>query len=153
MKPRAQRSSINSMRAQHGAALVFSLAILLVLTLLTVSALRTSTLEQTMAGNTQESTRAFEAAESGLAKSLADKTTFASMSGAAAKNYTFGSMNAQATVDTTYVQTTKPSRGAVPTGQGTSDVAHFNQKSVADTTTGARSTLHQGVKKNIPKAN
>jgi Tfp pilus assembly protein PilX len=40
--------------------------ILLVLTILGITALRTSSLQQLMAGNIQESTRAFEATESGL---------------------------------------------------------------------------------------
>lgn len=55
---------------QRGAALVFSLLILLVLTILGMSAMRTSSLEQIMAGNTQELNRAFQAADSGMAKAF-----------------------------------------------------------------------------------
>lgn len=153
MKKNIDVLSALELRGQRGAALVFALAILLVLTLLSVSALRTSSLEQLMAGNTQESTRAFEAAESGLAKSLADATTFASISGSVTTNYTFSGMNATVRVLTSYKQTTKTGRSSSPTGQGTADVAHFNQQATATTTTGARIEIHQGVKKNIPKAN
>ena len=55
---------------QGGAALIMSLMILLILTILGVTAMGTSSLEEKMAGNTQEMTRAFEVAESGLASSL-----------------------------------------------------------------------------------
>lgn len=153
MNKHMNRLRADAPRHERGAALVFALAILLVLTLLSVSSLRTSSLEQLMAGNTQESTRAFEAAESGLAKSLADTSTFASISGQVTTNYSFSGMNATARVLTSFKQSTKPGRSANPTGQGTADVAHFDQEANATTTTGARTVLHQGVKKNIPKAN
>ncbi len=57
-------------RGQRGMALVFSLVVLLILTILGISSLRTSSLEQLMSGNTQEQTRAFEAADSGLSRAL-----------------------------------------------------------------------------------
>jgi len=53
-------------RDQRGAALVVALIILLVLTLLGVSAMNTSSLEEKMAANSQEFNRAFQAADSGL---------------------------------------------------------------------------------------
>jgi type IV pilus assembly protein PilX len=55
---------------QRGAALVVALILLLVLTLLGVAALRTTTLEERMAANSQERNRAFHAAESGLTQGL-----------------------------------------------------------------------------------
>ncbi|NNF95410.1 MAG: pilus assembly protein PilX [Halobacteria archaeon] len=51
---------------QHGAALVTSLIILLVLTVLGVSAMSTSSLEELMAGNLRDQTLSFQAAESAL---------------------------------------------------------------------------------------
>lgn len=52
---------------QSGAALVVALIILLVLTLLGVSAMNTTSLEEKMAANSQEFNRAFQAADSGVA--------------------------------------------------------------------------------------
>lgn len=138
---------------QAGVALIFALVILLVLTLLSVSALRISSFEQVMAGNTQEINRAFQAAESGMVRSLADPANFASMSSTSTNNYSFSEMGASVVVETTLKQITTTRRSSNPTGQGTADFAHFDQKATATTTTGARTTLHQGVRKNIPKAN
>jgi Tfp pilus assembly protein PilX len=139
--------------AQTGVALVFSLVILLVLTILGISSLRISTLEQAMSGNTQEGIRAFQAAESGLARSLSDTATFSSPSSGitTVRNYTFTDMGAQVTVETNFIQSVPPGRSAVPTGQGSADAAHFDQRAVGTTIgTGARSVTHQGVKKYMP---
>lgn len=51
---------------QQGAALIVSLVLLMVLTVLAVSGMTTSTLELTMAGNTQDAQRAFFASETAL---------------------------------------------------------------------------------------
>lgn len=51
---------------QHGSALIVALSILLVLTVLGVSALGTSSLQEKMAGNNRDSQVAFEAAEEAL---------------------------------------------------------------------------------------
>lgn len=52
-------------RQQSGAALVVSMVLLLVMTLLAVSTMSTASLEVTMAGNTQYSENAFQLAETG----------------------------------------------------------------------------------------
>ena len=55
---------------QRGAALVIGLILLMVMTLLAVSGMNTATLELTMAGNTQFSENAFEAAETGIQRAI-----------------------------------------------------------------------------------
>lgn len=55
-----------ALQRQGGAALIVSLIMLLVLTLLGVSAMRTATLEEKMAGNARDLNLAFNAAEAGL---------------------------------------------------------------------------------------
>lgn len=72
--------------AQQGIALVMALVILLILTILGVSALRTTSLEQLMSGNIQEMTRALETADSGASKVMVDLVTFNSIP-AAGNNY------------------------------------------------------------------
>ncbi|NQD91985.1 hypothetical protein HP532_04875 [Pseudomonas sp. CrR25] len=57
-------------RGQHGAALVVSLIILLLLTVLAISASNTSSLQERMAFNAQENNIAFQTAESGLASAV-----------------------------------------------------------------------------------
>lgn len=54
------------MQQQHGAALITALSILLVLTILGVSAMSTSALQERMAGNARDAEVAFEAAEFAL---------------------------------------------------------------------------------------
>ena len=51
---------------ERGAVLIVAMILLVVLTLLGVSAMNTSQLEERMASNSQESARSFESAESGL---------------------------------------------------------------------------------------
>ncbi len=51
---------------QHGVALVMAMVFLLILTLIGVTAMSTSSLEEKMAGNLQDKNSAFQAAESAL---------------------------------------------------------------------------------------
>ena len=55
---------------QAGAALIVGLILLMVLTILAISAMRTATLDLTMAGNTQFRENAFQLAESGIQATL-----------------------------------------------------------------------------------
>lgn len=57
---------ISSMPKQQGAVLMISLMILLVMTLIGVTAMGTSTMEEKMAGNERDLTLAFHAAEAAL---------------------------------------------------------------------------------------
>ena len=59
-------SATFSSRKQRGSALIVALSILLVLTILGVSAMRTTSLEEKMAGNARDTQTAFEAAEAAL---------------------------------------------------------------------------------------
>jgi type IV pilus assembly protein PilX len=57
---------------QRGAALIVGLVLLMVLTVLAISAMRTSTLDLAMAGNAQFRENAFQLAESGVQATLRD---------------------------------------------------------------------------------
>ena len=57
---------------QSGAVLVVAMIMLLVLTLLGVTAMNTTSMQERMAANTQEYTRAFQAAETGLWTGMLD---------------------------------------------------------------------------------
>lgn len=56
----------HSVKGQGGSALIVSLLILIVLSLLGLTAVRTTTLEEKMAGNLRDDSLAFQAAESAL---------------------------------------------------------------------------------------
>lgn len=59
--------SLNSIASkQHGASLIISLVILLILTVLGVQSMQTATLEEKMVGNFRDKKMAFEAAETAL---------------------------------------------------------------------------------------
>ncbi|MGE0386734.1 MAG: PilX N-terminal domain-containing pilus assembly protein [Gammaproteobacteria bacterium] len=69
--------SIHARRGrQNGTVLVVAMVLLVVLTLLGVSAMNTTSLQERMAGNTQELGRAFQTAESGLSAAFADPDSF-----------------------------------------------------------------------------
>lgn len=144
----------SSARHQSGAALIFSMAILLVLTILGMSAMRTTALEQIMAGNTQEMTRAFQAADSGLSKAIdsidtrartsvsADPSTFA------AATYTFGNASAAAAVPA-LLQIGKGSRGAAATDEGFC-FAYHGQSVTGTSQTAASTVLNHGMRSGAP---
>jgi type IV pilus assembly protein PilX len=72
---RATLQPIASRRSMRGAALPIGLILLLILTLLGITAMTTGTTELLMAGNEQFRQNAFQAAESGLEQGLADLGT------------------------------------------------------------------------------
>jgi len=146
-----------SLQSQRGVALIMSLVILIILTILGISAMGTASLEEKMSGNTQETTRAFEAAESGLIQALAtagaldlnqkDKTCAATPK----LSFNYSAMNASASVCTAFNDFTPPKRGS---GFGSSfEAANFNQGSSGLTIVGGKSVVNQGVAQIVPKSN
>jgi type IV pilus assembly protein PilX len=142
-------------RRQRGAALILSMVILLILTILGISAMGTASLEEKMSGNTQEATRAFQAAESGLNDALNVPGGLDLNSGTAGKNlpqFTYDSgKSGYADVNVKFIQFSNPKRGS---GYGNNfEAANFNQSSTGSTNTGAKATIHQGVAQIVPKSN
>jgi len=133
---------------QSGVALVAALAILLILTIIGVAAMRTSSLEERMAGNIQDSTYAFEAAESALNKALNESGSI-SLTTNVTRTYDFG--GASATVTTSFKQFAPPKRGSGFSNKEF-DSANFDQQSEGSTPSGARSVVHRGVAQIVPKA-
>lgn len=71
-----KRISNNFHSRQSGAVLIIAMIILLMLTLLGVTAMNTSSLEEKMAGNAQEQVHAFQAAESGYSQAFTDPLAY-----------------------------------------------------------------------------
>ena len=69
------RPSLRARRRQGGAALVIGLMLLVIMTLLAVSAVNTASTELVMAGNEQFRERAFQAAEAGIEQATKELAT------------------------------------------------------------------------------
>ena len=143
---------------QHGAALVTALVMLTVVTMLALTSLSTSTLEEKMASNSQEVNRAFQTAETGLQRAVDDDNSF-NIANTVSDNgtpydptddiYDFSQINiligpyaANTDFAAYFRQKTIPKRG---TGWDTSTAFyHFDVISNGETQTGASATLHAG---------
>jgi len=135
---------------QRGVVLIMSLVFLMILTILGISAMGTSSLEEKMSGNIQESTHAFEAAESGLNQAFSTSGAL-SLSGTTTYPFYYSSNKYKASVDTTFKQFATPKRGS---GYGNNFAsANFDQVATATTPSNAKSVVHQGVGLIVPKAN
>jgi len=134
-----------AMSRESGTALIMSLVILMILTILGITAMSTASLEEKMSGNTQEGTRAFEVAESGLRSSLNDSSQFA-LTGSAITTYPINGRVAQVT--TSYMQSSDPPRGL---GFSNDRKAYFFQQvskvnpQVDSTNIGLNTTITRGI--------
>jgi Tfp pilus assembly protein PilX len=150
----SRRPSRRAPRHQRGMVLVFSLVILLVLTILGVTTMRTSAVEQIMSGSTQEAMRAFQAANSGLDKALDQiKSGTPADPGMFVNNtlYSYTSMNASSKAKTPQLlQIGPPVRSTKGTGYGTAARAYYSQQVVASTPGNAYTTLSQGITTGAP---
>lgn len=130
-------------------ALVFGLVILLILTILGVSALRTSSLEQLMAGGTQESTRALQAADSALSRALYTiQTSTATTDPSLYPNnttYTYTGASAKVGAPTRIQICNNQQRSATGNAYGTTATAYYDQSVRANTPANANTVLHQGL--------
>ncbi|NOZ10899.1 MAG: hypothetical protein GXP09_07680 [Gammaproteobacteria bacterium] len=136
---------------QQGAALVTSLVILLVLTIIGMASLTTTNQQQKMAIGVQESQRAFQAAESGLTR-VFNTTSGFSLSSSPPQNFDFGAYS-KAEVVTQFEGWSMPPRGSGYSATGPIGAAHFNStsKGKGATTTGAEAIVHQGAYQITPK--
>jgi type IV pilus assembly protein PilX len=156
MKPRPTIQPTHSLarERQRGLALIFSMMILVVLTILGVSAMRTSALQQLMASNTQETMRAFQAADSGLDRGMNQiKTSTPADPGSFANNtqYSFTDMKATSKAQTpTLLQIGPPTRSSKGTGYSTAARAYYNQRVIGTTPVNAQVVLHQGITTGAP---
>jgi len=140
MKPNRFSAQSN----QRGAALVMALAVLVLLTILGISAMKGSTLEYRMATSIQDKSTAFQAAESALSESMASVTLNPNQ----ATNYTYnGKSGVTANVETKYngFTNSNATRSEKPDGTGTRWY-HFDQTSVATLNSGATTTVKAGFK-------
>ncbi len=128
---------------EAGAALVISLVLLLVLTVLGVSGMNTATLQVTMAGNTQFQEDAFQEAEDGIDITIAQRhypTDGTGFTTAWTGNPDYDRQAIQSFITTTPVPDRAFSMG---TSTGSVQAFHFNIVSVGRGPRGASSTHNQ----------
>lgn len=140
-------------RHEQGTALIMSLVILLILTILGVTAMSTSSLQEKMAGNLQDTVRAIEVAESGASQALAMSPpplppAFAGSSSSLGTIYSNGTGSQRLTADVTINYIDKASIRSTNPGIFSSsfEFAHYDVVSTGTTGTGTRGIAHQGVR-------
>ncbi len=141
---------------QRGMALIMALVILMILTILGITAMTTSALEEKMSGNIQEQTRAFQAAESGVSEAIRRIVTGADTTLPFSPNpYQSGRSNARVmvTAQGTSKEVCSASNTADCSGVETSVFRHYSIRSRGTTTTNARTLVDQGIKISAPELN
>jgi Tfp pilus assembly protein PilX len=132
-----------SANGQRGAVLAVSLVMLVVLTLLGVSVMNITQLEERMASNNQEVAQAFQIAETGLSQGYADDDAWNPATSAAQPSITITNANRtdQTSYAVEYIATTSP-----PTGYDVTQFqrVHFDFRSTATTQSGFSAQLHGG---------
>lgn len=141
--------------SQHGIALVMALVMLMILTILGLTAMSTASLEEKMSGNIQETTRAFMAAESGI-NSAFNTTGLLNPNATVTQNYNFDSQKSgSATVEASFREYQPPGRSKNPNeiySATNLQEAHFDVKSTGTTLTNAKTVLHQGLSQVVSKS-
>lgn len=133
---------------QRGAVLVVSLVLLVVLTLLGVSVMNVTQLEERMAGNAQEMNQAFHTAETGLSQAYGDSNVWNPTS-AITQDYTTIPTELpagvrrtdQASYDTEYLVATGPPPGY---DKDKYQTAHFDFESRGKSQSNFETVLHGG---------
>jgi hypothetical protein len=139
--------------SQSGAVLIVAMIILVILTLLGITAMNTTSLQERIASNTQEQVHAFQAAETGLNQAFADNLAYD-----ISNTYTGGSTL------TPIVAGSGDSASYVPMFLGFSppppgslysatsfQAAHFNFRATGNSATNLSTTLNGGAYQMAPK--
>lgn len=140
--------------SERGAALVIALVMLLILTILGVTAMNTASLEERMAGNTQEQTHAFQAAESGVNSAINTPGFLNPVGTAPTQTFSYESGRSNVSVQSTFTQYTPPSTSKIASETYSKinfQSAHFAISSTGATITNARSVHRQGIEQIVPK--
>jgi len=139
-------------RHQSGAVLIVAMIILVVLTMLGVTAMNTSSLQEKIASNTQEQVHAFQAAETGLNQAFADNLAYdisSTYSGGAAPTVFAGSADS-ASYMPTFLGFSPPPPGSLYSATSF-QAAHFNFRATGTSATNLSVVLNGGAYQIAPK--
>lgn len=148
MIPAAEKVTIRVPETQRGIALAMALVVLVILTILGVSAMKSSTLEIKMAVGIQDNTMAFQAAESGLVEAFRNVTLDPNQTVTTTYTPVSGS-GVVATTDTTFTEYSSLQNSNKPSSKVNYRQANFTQTATATTPGGAKVIIHQGVRQII----
>ncbi len=133
---------------QTGVALAMALVVLVILTILGVSSMKSSSLELKMAAGIQDNTMAFQAAESGLVNAFRSVTLDPNQT--VTSTYSPGSA-INVVTDTTFGEFSAMQKTDKPSSKVNYRYANFTQKATATSPGGAKVVLHQGVRQIVNK--
>ena len=137
-------------RRQQGAVLIVAMILLVVLTLLGVTAMNTTSLEEKMASNTQEQVRAFQAAETGLSQAFNDNNAYDISGTYSVASAPFAGTDNQAGYFTTFMGFSPPPPGSLYSATSF-QAAHFNFRSTGTSGSNLSVTLNGGAYQIAPK--
>jgi Tfp pilus assembly protein PilV len=137
---------------QSGAVLIVSMIILVILTLLGVTAMNTTSLQERIASNTQEQVHAFQAAETGLNQAFADNLAYdiSSTYTGGATPTTFAGSADSASYIPTFLGFSPPPPGSLYSATSF-QAAHFNFRSTGTSATNLSIILNGGAYQIAPK--
>jgi len=141
-----------SRRRQSGAVLIVAMIILVVLTLLGVTTMNTSSLQEKIASNTQEQVHAFQAAETGLNQAFADNLSYdisSTYSGGATPTVFAGSADSASYLPT-FLGFSPPPPGSLYSATSF-QAAHFNFRATGTSATNLSVVLNGGAYQIAPK--
>ena len=134
---------------QRGVVLAIALIFMVVLTLLGLTTMGNSMLEERMAGNLQAKTQAFQAAETGVARLLSGGEFGTSDSCTGSGDFiSQGDVGTGASAKTCpdFLQALRPGRERTAQGQESIMFNHFDIHSVGETQSLARNSVAQGIR-------
>ncbi len=143
-------NTINRSR-QSGAVLIVAMIILVILTLLGVTAMNTSSLQERIASNTQEQVHAFQAAETGLNQAFADGLAYDITSTYTTPLTAFAGSADSASYGTTFLGFSPPPPGSLYSATSF-QAAHFNFRATGNSATNLSIVLNGGAYQIAPKA-
>ena len=145
---------LNSSKPSHqsGAVLIVAMILLVVLTLLGVTAMNTSSLQERIASNTQEQVHAFQAAETGLNQAFADNLAYdiTSTYTGGATPATFAGAADSASYAPTFLGFSPPPPGSLYSATSF-QAAHFNFRATGTSETNISIVLNGGAYQIAPK--
>ncbi len=132
-------------KRQSGAVLIVAMVILVVLTLLGVTAMNTTSLQERIASNTQEQVHAFQAAETGLNQAFADNLVYditSTYTGGATPTTFAGSADSASYIPT-FLGYSPPPLGSMFSATSF-QAAHFNFRATGTSATNLSVVLNGG---------
>ena len=138
---------------QGGAVLIVAMIILVILTLLGVTAMNTTQLQERIASNTQEQVHAFQAAETGLNRAFADNLAYdisGTYTGGATPAPVVAGAGDRSSYTPTFLGFSPPPPGSLYSATSF-QAAHFNFRAQGQSATNLSIVLNGGAYQIAPK--